>query len=68
MPRTRSVLWLVSAAPLTNEVIVTRVLKALYDLREALEGSHDDPTNEVPGLIKAGDDLAGELHKMTRTR
>jgi hypothetical protein len=52
-----------SMAGFTNEVLVQRLNKALYDIRRDLEGNKEDPTQDIPGLIKIGEDLANELHK-----
>jgi hypothetical protein len=52
-----------SMAGFTTEVLIQRLSKAIYDIRLILEGSGDDPTKPVPGLLKEGDDLATELHK-----
>ncbi len=52
-----------TTAAFTSDVMVGRLSKAIYDLRTDLEGNKDNPTNETPGIIKAGEDLANELHK-----
>lgn len=52
-----------SMAGFTNEVLVQRLNKALYDIRQDLQGNKEDPTRETPGLIKDGEDLANDLHK-----
>jgi hypothetical protein len=52
-----------SMAGFTNEVLVQRLNKALYDIRQDLEGNKEDPTRETAGLLKDGEDLANELHK-----
>jgi hypothetical protein len=52
-----------SSAALTSEVLIARLNKAVYDLRIELNGNKDNPTNETPGLVKMGEDLANELHK-----
>jgi hypothetical protein len=52
-----------SMKPFLNDANVGRFVRALNDLKAELEGNHDNPTAEVPGLLKMGDDLAQELHK-----
>jgi hypothetical protein len=52
-----------TTAAFTNDALVGQLSKAFRDLREQLEGNKNDPTNEKPGLVKQGDDLAQELHK-----
>jgi hypothetical protein len=52
-------------APFTSDVWLTRLSKALRELRESLRGTHDDPQREDPGLVKVGDDLVNELHKLS---
>jgi hypothetical protein len=52
-------------APFTGDVWLARASKALRELRESLRGIHDDPAREDPGLVKIGDDLADELHKLS---
>jgi hypothetical protein len=52
-----------TTAGLTGELLIQRLNKAVYDLRVALDGNKDNPTNETPGLVKQADDLANELHK-----
>ncbi|MGK3962385.1 formin [Sorangium sp. So ce118] len=57
-----------SVAAFTSEQIVFKLRGALIDVRQLLEGKKDDPTSETPGLIKEGDDLANELHKISLAR
>ncbi|HVY49451.1 MAG TPA: hypothetical protein VHB21_26345, partial [Minicystis sp.] len=57
-----------SVAQFTTDAIAGKLAKAIYDVREALEGKKDDPTHETAGLIKDGDDLANELHKIALQR
>ncbi|WP_437617517.1 formin [Sorangium sp. So ce1151] len=57
-----------SVAAFTSEQIVFKLRSALIDVRQLLEGKKDDPTSETPGLIKEGDDLANELHKISLAR
>jgi hypothetical protein len=52
-----------SMAGFTSEVMVQRLNKALYDMRQDLQGNKEDPTRETPGLLKQGEDIANELHK-----
>jgi hypothetical protein len=52
-----------TTAAFTSDVMIGRLNKALYDLRVELEGNKENPTNETPGLLKSGEDLANELHK-----
>lgn len=47
----------------TNDALVGQLSKAFRDMRELLEGNKNDPTDEKPGLVKQGDNLAQELHK-----
>jgi hypothetical protein len=46
-----------SMKPFQNDPSVGRFLKALIDIKAELEGNHDNPTNEIPGLLKMGEDL-----------
>ncbi len=55
----------VTTAGFTSDVIVSRLSAALYDLRKKLEGDESMPTAPVVGLIKEGDDLAHNLHKIS---
>ncbi|HEY4122773.1 MAG TPA: formin [Byssovorax sp.] len=57
-----------SVAQFSNDALVGRLSKALFELRETLEGKKDDPTHETAGLVKDGDDLANELHKVAISR
>jgi hypothetical protein len=52
-----------TTAAFTSDVMLGRLNKAIYDLRVELEGNKENPTNETPGIIKSGEDLANELHK-----
>jgi hypothetical protein len=51
-----------TTAAFTSEVAIGQLFKALGDIRLKLQGNKDDP-NAPDGLLKAGDDLAVELHK-----
>jgi len=51
----------------TSEQTVFRLAKQIRDLREVLEGNNEDP-NAPPGLLKQGDDLVNELHKIAIAR
>ncbi|MCC6558249.1 MAG: formin [Polyangiaceae bacterium] len=57
-----------STAALTSEQVVFKLAGAMRDIRQLLEGKKDDPTNETAGLLKEGDDLANELHKIALKR
>ncbi len=59
-----------SVAGFSNDAIVGRLSKALYDVREMLDGKKDpnDPAHETNGLVKDGEDLAIELHKASLNR
>lgn len=52
-----------TTAAFSSEVMIGRFSKALYDIRQELQGNKENPTNETPGLLKVGDDLVNELHK-----
>ncbi|EYF03676.1 hypothetical protein [Chondromyces apiculatus] len=52
-----------TVAAFTSEQIISRLAKEMRDLRIILEGNTEDPT-AGPGLVKQGDDLANELHKI----
>jgi hypothetical protein len=52
-----------STAGFTSEVLIQRLNKMIYDMRQSLAGNPDDPTNPQPGLLKASEDIAAELHK-----
>jgi len=53
---------------LTGDASIARLSKALYDVRTLLEGDKSNPTDETPGLLKDGDDLAHTLHKISLTK
>lgn len=53
-----------SVAAFTSEQLIYKLAGAVRDIREVLEGKKDDPTNPTNGLIKDGEDLAVELHKI----
>jgi hypothetical protein len=53
-----------SSAGFTSQEYVRKLAIAIRDLRETIEGNSTDPTNERPGLVKVGDDLVNELHKI----
>ncbi|HSN97868.1 MAG TPA: hypothetical protein VLS89_06205, partial [Candidatus Nanopelagicales bacterium] len=55
-----------TVAAFTSDQVVSKIAKELRDLRSTLEGDNDDPNAPV-GLIKLGDDLANELHKIALT-
>jgi hypothetical protein len=55
-----------TTAAFTSDVMLGRLNKAIYDLRQELEGNKDNPTNETPGIMKSGEDLANELHKASQ--
>ncbi|WP_437539369.1 formin [Sorangium sp. So ce726] len=57
-----------SVAGLTSEQMVFRLASAMADIRKTLDGNKDNPVEETPGLIKEGDDLANELHKLSLAR
>jgi hypothetical protein len=46
-----------SMKPFQNDPNVGRFVRALNDLKAELEGNHDNPTNEIPGLLKVGEDV-----------
>lgn len=52
-----------TTAAFSSEQIISRMRKALTDMRVELNGNKDNPTAETPGLIKSGEDLANELKK-----
>jgi hypothetical protein len=54
-----------SMAGFTTDVLVQRLNKALYDIRQDLQGNKEDPTRETAGLLKDGADLTNELHKVS---
>lgn len=56
-----------SVAQFTSEQIVFRLAKEIRDLRQALEGNNEDP-NAPTALLKQGDDLANDLHKVAIAR
>lgn len=57
-----------TVAAFTSEQIVFKLAGAMRDIRQLLEGNKDNPTTETPGLLKEGDDLANELHKISLHR
>ncbi len=57
-----------SVAAFSSEELVFKLSKGMRDIREILQGRHDNPTTETAGLIKEGDDLANELHKFSLQR
>ncbi|MEO5730190.1 MAG: formin [Byssovorax sp.] len=52
-----------SMAGFTSEVLIQRLNKMIYDMRQSLVGNPEDPTNPKPGLLKQSEDIAAELHK-----
>ena len=54
-----------SMAGFTGDATLARLRKAIYDLKNDLDGNKENPTTETPGLIKSGGDLADELHKFS---
>lgn len=52
-----------SMAGFTSEVLIQRLNKMIYDMRQSLVGNPEDPTNPKPGLLKQSDDIVAELHK-----
>lgn len=55
----------VTVAAFTSEQLVFKLGGAMRDIRQLLEGNKDNPTTETAGLLKEGDDLANELHKIS---
>ncbi len=52
-----------SMAGFTSDVLIQRLNKMIYDMRQTLVGNPEDPTNPKPGLLKQSEDIAAELHK-----
>jgi hypothetical protein len=52
-----------SMAGFTSDVLIQRLNKMIYDMRQNLVGNPEDPTNPKPGLLKQSEDIAAELHK-----
>jgi len=52
-----------SMAGFTSEVLIQRLNKMIYDMRQSLVGNPEDPTNPKPGLLKESEDIAAALHK-----
>lgn len=52
-----------STASFTSDVLIQRLNKMIYDMRQSLVGNPEDPTNPKPGLLKESEDIAVELHK-----
>jgi hypothetical protein len=52
-----------SMAGFTSEVMIQRLNKMIFDMRQSLAGNAEDPTNPTPGLLKQSDDIVAELHK-----
>ncbi len=57
-----------TVAAFTSEQIVFKLRGGMIDIRQLLEGNKENPADEKPGLIKEGDDLANELHKISLAR
>jgi hypothetical protein len=55
-----------TTAIFTSQEIVFKLRKAFVDMREELKGNHDNPTNEIPGLIEIGDGLLTTVQKVTQ--
>lgn len=51
----------------TADASLIQLRKAIYNLRQDLDGNKENPSQETPGLIKMGDDLANDLHKHSLT-
>jgi len=56
-----------TVAQFTSEQLVFRLAKEIRDIRQTLEGNNEDPNAPI-GLLKQGDDLANELHKIALAR
>ncbi len=54
-----------TTAAFSSDVLIQRVNKMIYDMRQNLAGTPDDPTNPKPGLLKQSEDIAAELHKVS---
>jgi hypothetical protein len=54
-----------TTAAFSSDVLIQRVNKMIYDMRQTLAGTPDDPTNPKPGLLKQSEDIAAELHKVS---
>lgn len=52
-----------SMAGFTSDVLIQRLNKMIYDMRQSLAGNPEDPTNPKPGLLKLSEDIAVELRK-----
>ncbi|WP_437683741.1 formin [Sorangium sp. So ce131] len=57
-----------SVAGLTSDQIALKLRGAIRDINQLLNGNKDNPATETPGLLKEGDDLANELHKISLHR
>lgn len=53
-----------SVAAFTSEKLVFQLTKALLDAIQVTQGNKEDPSHETAGLLKDGDDLVVELHKL----
>jgi hypothetical protein len=56
-----------SVAGFSNDALVGRLSKALFEVRELLEGKKDDQ-NGTAGLVKDGEELANSLHQASLNR
>jgi hypothetical protein len=57
-----------TVAAFTSEQLVFKLAGAMRDIRQLLEGNKDNPAAETSGILKDGDDLANELHKISLHR
>lgn len=57
-----------TVAAFTSEQLIFKLRSAIRDVRQILEGNKDNPTAETDGLLKEGDKLAEELHKISLAR
>jgi outer membrane murein-binding lipoprotein Lpp len=57
-----------SVAAFTSQELVGKLIKALRDTRQIMEGNQEDPTHPEPGLMKTGEDLATQLHQVAIAR
>lgn len=57
-----------TVAAFTSQEIVGKLIKALRDTRQTMEGNQEDPTHPSPGLLKEGEDLATQLHQVAIAR
>jgi hypothetical protein len=54
-----------TTSALSSREFANKLTKGMRDIRELMAGNKDNPTDEKPGLLKEGEDLANELQSLS---